>query len=423
MNHNEFRLAVRALSFLDSHATAPDGMLELRRRPMPRLLAWHPEAIGWIHRHDRHLRHAGSRTLTRMLGPRSLLWIDGPRHDAYRRVLGPPLGGRHRDAHREIIADTVHDAIDALAPGDVISLPRWTRSLALRVIARIVLGREDDALLAPFSSWIETAMGSAHRALADRFLRTHAWWPIARGRLPMFRRDLDRMLLRDARAAATTRRPGLAALLVADDGPLGRVDDRELRDQVVSLLFAGYETTASSIAWTLYWLDRHEDVRRDVLDELAATSDDGSDAGRVPLLHAAVRETLRRTPPAMVTEKRVLPEDTELLGRTLPAGTVLTPCVYLAHRQPDRFPHPQRFDPDRFLGGRVPVTHYFPFGGGVRHCLGRDLALLEIRMVTAAVLRRRELRCVDTGAGVPRLRGSAAAPDTKLRMVVTRCLG
>ncbi|GDY29695.1 cytochrome P450 [Gandjariella thermophila] len=420
MNRDEFRLAVRAPSFLDSHATAP-GVLELRPRPRPRLLVWHPEAVAWIHRNDQDLRHAGSRLLTRMLGQRSLLWTDGPRHLAYRRVLGPALTGRRREVHRQIVSDTAHSAIDALGPGDVIRVPRWTRDLTLRVISRIVLGRADGALLAPFSAWIENTLGAPHRALANRFLRTHAWWPIAMAPRPMFRRDLDRALVRSAEAAASTRPAGLAGLLRAGDGPLGHLDDGELRDQVASLLFAGYETTASSIAWTLYWLDRHDGVRRDILAELAATSDDGSDAARVPLLHAAVQEALRLTPPAIVTEKRILPADADLLGRTLPAGSVLTPCVYLAHRHPDRFPRPHRYDPGRFLGRRVSGAHYFPFGGGSRYCLGRDLALLEIRMIVAAVLRRRELRCVDPDVPRPELRGAASAPPANLRMVVTAC--
>jgi len=215
--------------------------------------------------------------------------------------------------------------------------------------------------------------------------------------------------------------PTLAALLLTADGPLGGIDDDELRDQLVSLLFAGHETTASAIAWTLLWLDRDEPVRRDLIAELDATSDDGSNATHVPLLQAVAEESLRLSPPATLAGNRVTTEDSDLFGVPLPRGTELTPSIYLAHHHPDRFPHPFRFDPRRFLGKRVPSSHYFPFGGGIRRCLGSELAMLEIRMIIAALLRRRELRCVNPRAGTPRLRGPAMAPSGRLRVAVTAC--
>jgi cytochrome P450 len=211
----------------------------------------------------------------------------------------------------------------------------------------------------------------------------------------------------------------LAALLLAGDGPLGVLDDEELRDQIMSLLFAGHETTASATAWVLCWLSRDEKVRRDVIAELAATSDDGSDAAQVPLLHAVTEEALRLSPPAIIAGKRMLTEDGELLGKPSPAGTLVTPCMYLAHRQQDIFPNPRRFDPSRFLGNRVPRQHYFPFGGGTRRCLGSELAMLEVRMITAAVLRRCQLHCVNPESGVPELRGPAMTLAPALRISIS----
>lgn len=210
--------------------------------------------------------------------------------------------------------------------------------------------------------------------------------------------------------------------MLADDGPLGEIDDAELRDAIVSLLFAGYETTASATAWTLYWLDREPTIRRDVLAELAATTTDGSDVSQIPLLHAVIQEALRLTPPVIVAGNRTLTEDDEVHGRALAAGTTLTPSIHLAHRHPDRFPNPRRFDPNRFLSNRVPAQNYFPFGGGTRYCLGSQLAHLEIRMIMTAVLRRCEWRCVNPRSGTPQLRGHAMAPAARLRMkVIRRC--
>ena len=126
-------------------------------------------------------------------------------------------------------------------------------------------------------------------------------------------------------------------------------------------------------------------------------------------------------PPVTVGANRALAEDGELCGRPLAAGTVLTPSIYLAHRRPERFSHPHRFDPGRFLGDHIAARHYFPFGGGSRHCLGSQLAQLEVRMITVALLRRREWHCVNPRAGVPQLRGHVMAPDVRLRMKVLTC--
>jgi cytochrome P450 len=119
-----------------------------------------------------------------------------------------------------------------------------------------------------------------------------------------------------------------------------------------------------------------------------------------------------------VAGNRALTTDVEIRGRALPAGTILLPSIYLAHRQPDLFPDPDRFDPMRFLDTRFPARYYFPFGGGTRHCLGNELAMLEIRMITAALLRQRRLRCVNPAAARPHLRGPAMAPSARLRMAV-----
>lgn len=414
MNWREFGMAFRTLPFLDSQVNSPTGVLERRTQPVPKLLVWHPEAINWIFRSDHRLRHPGSRSLTPLFGRQSLLWSEGSRHAAYRQVLGPPLRGHRLTRYCGLISEVVHTAIDALLPGAVVALPVWTRQLTLRIVTQIILGPPGDAVLTPFTAWMEDALGARRRTLVYRYLR---------GVPPRSSAELDQMLVRTALANAGVQPPTLAALMLAGDGPLGEIDDAELRDAIVSLLFAGYETTASATAWTLYWLDREPTIRRDVLAELAATTADGSDVSQVPLLHAVIQEALRLTPPVIVAGNRALTEDDEVLGRTLAAGTTLTPSIYLAHRHPDRFPNPRRFDPNRFLGNRVPAQNYFPFGGGTRYCLGSQLALLEIRMITTALLRRREWHCVNSRSVSPQLRGHAMAPAARLRMKVIRCCG
>ncbi|NIH83252.1 cytochrome P450 [Amycolatopsis granulosa] len=408
MSRVELALALAPLSFLDRHADDPAGMLEVRGGPAPKVLVWHHEALTGLFRQDAGLRHPASRSLTPLLGPKSLLWADGPRHAAYRKVLGPPLRGSRLAASRGLIAAAIDAEIDTLVAGTVFGLPAWTRRVALAIIARMILGVADPVLLREVTVWLDRALGKRHRTLTYRFLR---------GGLPRSGPDLDARLVAAARSAPD----GLLAPLLSADGPLGPVPDDELRDQVVSLLFAGHETTASATAWTLYWLLRRPDLHDAVSSEISSTTSDGSDPADVPVLHAVISEALRLHPPVEVAGNRALPEPMELLGRTLPAGTVITPGVYLAHHRAEYFPDPHTFDPSRFLGRRATPEGYLPFGGGTRFCLGSRLGQLEIRMIIAALLRRRVLRCVDLDAGVPELRGHAIAPSSRLRLQVVAC--
>lgn len=403
MNRTEFQLAFRTLPFLDAHADLPEGLLAVRP---DRLLVWEPEALERIFREDRQSDHPGSRSLGPLLGPKSLLWADGARHAAYRRVLGTPLRGRNLSRYHGLIAAVVDQAVDGLEPGRIFSLADWTRQVALDIVARIILGRVDRATLTGFTRWIDRALGSRRRTLAYRVLR---------GGLPASGARLDRALVTAGKS--TSDRGSLTALMLAPGNPIGEIDDGELRDQIVSLLFAGHETTASATAWTLFWLTQRPDLRGAVRSEL----DNGGDArepGRVPLLQAVLQEALRLAPPVEVAGNRRLREETELLGRRCPAGTVVTPAIYLAHHRSALFPEPHRFDPGRFLGRKGSPEGYLPFGGGTRYCLGSQLGQLEIRMITAALLRRRELRCLNPRAGKPALRGHAMAPASSLRMQV-----
>ncbi|WAL63478.1 cytochrome P450 [Amycolatopsis cynarae] len=412
MNRTELRLALRPLAFMDAQAHRAEGLLELRSEPQRRLLVWHPDAVERIFRADQGLHHPGSRSFRPLLGERSLLWQQGERHTAYRRVLGAPLRGRRLAAYRGLVAGTVHDEIDELGEGTEFGLADWTRRVTLKIMGRIVFGHADAALLTPFATWMDRALGSHYRTLAYRFLK---------GGLPLPDPELERLLVRGAREAARENPESLAGRLLEDQGPFAGLDDGELRDQIVSLLFAGHETSASTAAWALYWLDRHDTIRQEVLAELASGAD-GFAADEVPLLQAVVQETLRITPPVPAAGNRVLTGDCPYHGQTLAAGTVLTPSIHLAHHRADSFPEPQRFDPRRFLGRKVPSSVYFPFGGGTRHCLGSQLGQVEVRMIVAALLRRREVRCVNPRAGVPQLRGHAMAPSPKLRMRVSSCL-
>ena len=417
---NELRFGFQGMSYLDSVADRPRRRVELSGAPERHLLLWDSSDIAEVFRAERDMRLEESDTLRPLVGDNSLLFANGERHTAYRRTVGPALRGRQLEDHRPAIVDIAERAADELANVESFVVPTWTRGVTLRVIGHILLADPESDLLTRLSDLVERTLGTPSRTLRYRYLHPPAIVPSL---WRSFRRDRDALRndLRTIRPQTTTGCPALAAELGSGQPPLGPLDPDELADQLMSLIFAGHETTSSAIAWTLYWLAGHDRVRADLKAELAASTADGSSASDLPLLDAVCRESLRITPPATIAGRRILTADRELLGGTQPAGTKMTPCIHLAHRQSDVFPEPERFDPSRFVDRTWSGHEYLPFGGGTRRCLGADLAMLEMRVVVAAVLRRVELGRPGPRDGVPHRRGPAMGPSPTLTLAVRPC--
>jgi cytochrome P450 len=427
MNKDRYLYKFRPIHVLDSLATDTVGLLDLGVSKERRILTWDPQMIADVFRSEGRMLLASSRTLLPLVGETSMLFANGARHRAYRTAVGSALRGRRLTAYHDVIKEATSTAIDEMVVNERVYLPAWTRNVTLRIIGHILLGTVDDRMLDRFTAWVESALGSWRRTFVFRHVRLHralpSPWRTFHSRRASLGHELLDLALRggshNVDASSTAEPPAtLAALLTRGEQPLGALDGNELQDQIISLLFAGHETTASATAWTLFWLERNGRVRHDLQDELDATDDDGSNADQVPLLDAVCREALRISPPAMVAGRRVLEQDLELGGRPLPRGSTLTPCIYLVHRRPDIYPQPLRFDPGRFLGVKRPANEYLPFGGGTRRCLGADLAMLELRMIVAAVTRRTRLRCTNPHVGVPHMRGPAMGPGPNLTMAV-----
>jgi cytochrome P450 len=416
------RLVLGGVRYLDSLAGTGRYTLDLGGGSAPRLLVWQPELIAKIFHAERDMRLEPSDTLTPLVGSTSLLFANGPRHTAYRQVVGAALRGRGLAAYHDTVRGSVGEAVRDLGRAPSVALPDWTRALTLRIAGRIVLGEADVPVLERFGDWVDSALGSPRATLVFRYLRPPSFAPSPWRSFLRDRRALwqDIKALLEAQAAhGRAGHPALAAVLGSGAPPLGPLPEDELADQIISLLFAGHETTASALAWTLFWLERHPGICSDIRAELASSGADGVRAGDAPLLHAACQEALRLSPPATVAGNRLVPADRALADGALPAGARLTPCIRLVHHSPDVYRSPLAFDPQRFLGRNRGAHEYLPFGGGTRRCLGADLAMLELRVAVAAVLTRFDLRCLNPEAGVANTRGPAMGPRPQLRMAVT----
>jgi cytochrome P450 len=284
--------------------------------------------------------------------------------------------------------------------------------LTLGVLGRTLL----DADLDPFSS-----IGHAFEAVQDQAMfemvtlsAVPPWLPLPRQlRFRRARRELQRVV--DELVAGREARPGGAAgddalsrlIASARSEPDPAVGRRRLRDELVTLLLAGHETTASTLSWTLYLVDRDPHVwdrlHAEAVDVLGDGPPDEAGLRRLTYTTAVVQEAMRLYPPVWILP-RLAQGDDEVAGYRVPAGADVVVCPYTLHRHPALWTDPERFDPDRFLGDQAsgrPRYAYIPFGAGPRYCVGSSLGMMEAVTVTALLARELRLRAVPGRRVVP----------------------
>ena len=363
----------------------------------PMVVVSEPETVKRVYAAPEDVLRGGasSTVLEPFAGPSSILLTDGAVHMRQRKLMLPPFHGDRMEAHRATVAALAEAELDRWEPGRPLrTLPRM-QELTLDVILRVVLGAPDAQLRAAIREALD--MTTSLPRLIALSLAPHGS-PPWRGFEHAVAR-VDALL----RAAIRARRASPGAAVIDDLIAAGSTED-ELRDQVVTLLAAGHETTAGSLAWALERLARHPEV--------AARLRDGDDE----YLDATVKEVLRIRPVLSITPRKVM-EPFALDGWTLPPGVHVTPCIYLAHRRPELWPEPTAFRPERFLDGAPPPYAWLPFGGGVRRCAGAAFATMELHEVLRAVTRRFELKPDRPAGERMRRRGVTLTPSRGGRVV------
>jgi cytochrome P450 len=386
------RWLLRPISFLESCRRQFGDAFSVRFLGFqtPMVMLSDPEAIRALYSERAHgLPPGRTVALLPILGPRSLLLLEGRDHLARRKLMLPPFHGERMRAYETIVREVVARDVERWPVGEPFAIHPRMQRITLEVILRAVFGVTDErrrerlaerlaGLLADTAS-----LGLQFAVLMSR--RFGAGDPLAK--LAATRREIDAMLATEIAERREDPREDILSMLVGarfEDGePMG---DAEIRDQLMTLLLAGHETTATGLAWTFDLLVRHPAV----LDRLAAEGDDA-------YLRAVVTESLRLRPVVPLAGRRLVKE-LRVDGHVLPAGTDVTPAIWLAHTRADRYPEPFAFRPERFLDGAPSTYAWIPFGGGVRRCLGAAFAEMEMRVVLAEVLRRRTLRAADAAA-------------------------
>lgn len=212
----------------------------------------------------------------------------------------------------------------------------------------------------------------------------------------------------------------LSLMLSVRDESGQPMEDKEIKDELMTMLFAGHETTASALAWAFYWIHYCPGVREKLIKELNSIegNSDPNTIVKLPYLSAVVAETLRIYPVAIATFARQLKEPFEIMGYKFEAETIFSPCIYLTHHREDIYPEPKKFKPERFLEKQYSSYEYFPFGGGNRRCLGYAFALFEMKLVIATVLLQVELELLDKKPLKPSRRGVTFSPSGGVKMAL-----
>jgi cytochrome P450 len=419
----------RPLPFLEECRARYGETFLLRIATMPPLvITSNPEHAREVFAANGDDMHAGevAVALKPFLGARSVIMLDGPEHMRMRKLVLPPFHGERMQAYGRDMIEITHDAVDAWPVGERFAVHRPMQRVTMEVILRTVFGLDEQGARARLGAMLED------------LLETATWPPLL---IPAVQRDLgpwspwgryqrkaaranDVLLgeIRRRREVGTAGRVDILSMLldVRDEQGNG-LGEEDLRDQLVTLLVAGHETTATSLAWAFHWILGDARVRGRLGAELREATRDGAITperiAKMEYLDAVIRETMRLRP-VIPLVGRVLQRPMRVAGYDLPAGVAVAPSVYLTHRNPAVFENPTAFEPERFLRKKYAPSEWFPFGGGIRRCIGMAFALYELKMVLATVLSRADLRAAEGKAVVPVRRAITLSPSGGMPVVL-----
>jgi cytochrome P450 len=383
----------------------------------------HPDLVKEVFTGSPQQLHAGeanASVLEPALGPNSVLTLDEAPHMRQRKLLLPPFHGENIQRYGDLIREATSTEMESWPVGEAFALRPHTQRITLAVIMRAVFGVYDEVRLSRFERLIDIFSQRVNLITALPPLRRDLgpwspWTRFARAREALDEFIYEEIALRRAQVQAGVEGHDdvLSLLLGAryDDG--AAMSDEELRDELVTVLGAGHETTATGLAWAMERLLRAPRALERLRESLAAGEDE--------YLDATVKETLRARP-VIVDVARKLTAPLRIAGYDLPAGVFLMPAIAALHYREDLFPEPYEFRPERFLEGKADTYAWIPFGGGVRRCIGAAFAEYEMRIVLRTILERAELSAPDPKPERVRVRNITLAPAKGTRVTLDRPL-
>lgn len=429
----QMKLIFQPLEYAEDFAKAyGDTFTVWGRNDTPMVYFSQPQALEQIFTADYSQLEAGrgNQGLRFLLGDRSLILLDGLSHQQQRQLLAPPLHGDRMRAYGQSIREITQQVSDEWKINKPFNIRASMQEIALRVILRVVFGLDEGQrfqelrqLLTSLLDFMGSPLMSA--VFFFRFVQRDlgAWSPW--GRVVRLMQQIDELiyaLIAERRAESNQNRQDILSLLMSahyDDGQ--PMTDQELHDELMTLLVAGHETTASALTWVFYWVDNLPEVRDKLQRELNSFSEslDPSVITKLPYLTAVCQETLRIYPIVMTAFFRIVKSPMEIMGYNLPVGAIIIPSIYLAHHREEVYPQPKQFKPERFLEKQFSPYEYLPFGGGNRRCIGMAFAQYEMKLVLATIMSRFQVSLINKRPVRPVRRGLTLAAPAGMRMVAT----
>jgi cytochrome P450 family 110 len=384
-----------------------------------------PEAIQQLLTSDTKQFSApgdANQLLQPFLGNSGVILLDGREHRQRRQLLMPQFHGDKVRVYTDLMRQITQESIEQWQVGETINVRKQMQSISLSIILQTVFGlyrgERYDLIrekLVEVLSLIESPLSSSFLFFPGLQKDLGAWSPW--GKFLRNREALDRLIYQEIadrrhEENRSNRTDILSMLIDSKDTDGNGMSYLELRDELMTLLFAGHETTATALSWAIYWINYLPEVKEKLLTEFAtlAPTADALAISRLPYLNAVCSETLRIYPVGMLTFARMTEEPVSLQGYNLDAGKMVVGCIYLTHHREDLYPEPHLFKPERFLNHQFSPYEYFPFGGGSRRCIGMALAQLELKLVIFEVLTNCQLELTGELPVIPARRGVTLGP-------------
>ena len=433
-----FNAIVRPLDFMERRRQLYGDFYQITfKNSPPTIMTCNPQAIEEIFTAspDKFDVGRGNRMLSFLVGDNSLLLLDGKTHKRRRKLLMPPFHGESLHRCSQQIVEITNKVGDRLELNKPFKVRHLTQEITMRVILSVVFGIDSGTRYDRLRELLTTLLDTFNNPLSTSLIffpglrkdwgKYSPWGRFLRVKQEI--RDLIYAEIADRRKAIASSSSNhqyydiFSLLLMAKDETGVGMSDGELHDELITLLFAGHETTASALAWLFYWIHHLPEVDRKVHQELDSLGKnaDYQEIDSLLYLNATILETLRVYPIAASTFARLLKQPMSIMGHEFDSDTWFMISIYDLHHNEELYPNAKQFIPERFLTKNYSNYEYLPFGGGNRRCIGSALALLEMKLVTATLLSRFELALTSKRPMLPVRRGLTLAPPASFEMIAT----
>lgn len=366
-----------------------------------------------------------------VLGSQSLVTLSGAPHQRQRQLMMPYFHGERMKTYGDEIMSITKNVIREWSGHQAIAVRPAMQKISLRVILGIVFGVTKGSRY----HQLETLLTQMLDAFSHRLGIAMLYFPFLSslgGSVGPWQKFLDQKVqvdkliyeeIRERHLHRDSSRTDILHLLMETRDEQGEpLCDEELHDELMALLVAGREAVATAMSWTFYWTAQNPEIKAQLMGELSVwqANPDPIKAFKLPYLTAICNETLRIYPPGLLTFPRRVETPIEIGGYWFQPGTLLTGCIYLAHRREVTYPHPQKFSPQRFLNHKFSPYEFLPFGGGSRRCIGQAFAQFEMKVVLATIMSQIEYELVNVRPVQPIRSGVTVAPEP-IWIKITEC--